>query len=364
MQATKRMISVEDSEIMYTTKVFLMIMVLFIHINSYFAKGSMQVGDTIYDMHISDWLHNMTNIISYVISGCAVPGFFFFAGYLLYLKDFKWADNMKKRIRKLLIPYVLVNSFWILFYVVVQKVPVLAQYFTNSDTHVAKWNWLDWVDAYTGIIHGSPTVYPLWFVRDLFIINIFAVLLKKLVDKAPRLMLVVMLLLCIFDIKIGGVTGSGIGFFLTGYYFVKYDISLSCVTRVKLIPLTVVYIVLVILTNIFSGIQFVTTVAGLLFFMKCAYIINQRNKNNFLRRIAPYTYCIFLFHEMNMRIVQKIVFKLLPQSKVIVVLEYFLIPFCIMGGCIILAILLKQCVPVVYSLISGEKYVMRKGCVK
>lgn len=56
---------------------------------------------------------SITDYISNVFCDCAVPAFILISSVLLYRKDFLWKDNMKKKVRNLLIPYLIFNALWI-----------------------------------------------------------------------------------------------------------------------------------------------------------------------------------------------------------------------------------------------------------
>ena len=158
----------EESKKISIVKVWFTIMVVFIHSNNKlnFASGNFDTPA---------WLEVLKYFISECISRCAVPGFFLISAILLYKKSFKWKENIKKKIKQIMIPYLIFNTFWILFYVVVQHIPVLSNYFSNPDTIVADWSIIDWLEAYLGFQDNYPICYPLWFLRALFVLNILAI---------------------------------------------------------------------------------------------------------------------------------------------------------------------------------------------
>ena len=122
-------------------------------------------------------------------SGIAL--FFFLSSILTYKKEFTFKSNFRKKCLSLLLPYVTFISFWILVVFVMQLYDPLRVLFHFDyqvvlwDKPVIQWTLLDWFDAYTGFVHGTPFVYPFWFIRDLFLVNIFARLIKKVVDFNP-----------------------------------------------------------------------------------------------------------------------------------------------------------------------------------
>ena len=78
------------------------------------------------------WLEMLKLLGSEVIPRCAVPGFFLIAGVLLFRKPFTWKDNMKKKCRSLAVPYLLLNTLWIMFYILCQSIPATAAFFSKE----------------------------------------------------------------------------------------------------------------------------------------------------------------------------------------------------------------------------------------
>ena len=146
-------------------KVWFTIMVLFIH--SYTTMVSMNSGDVV--LRVPRWLGMIKYVISGNISRCAVPGFFVISALFLYRKEFSWWGNVRKKFRTLMIPYLLMNTFWVVFYFVCQHIPAVSDYFSNAENMVGDWKLSGWLRGY-GITSISPLLYPLWFLKYLFLI--------------------------------------------------------------------------------------------------------------------------------------------------------------------------------------------------
>lgn len=88
-------------------KVWFTIMVIYIHSYSEaikFTTGSVSINMPLeYEM--------IQYILSQAISRCAVPAFFLILSILLYRKQFLWKNNIKKKIKTLLVPYIILNGF-------------------------------------------------------------------------------------------------------------------------------------------------------------------------------------------------------------------------------------------------------------
>ena len=78
--------------------------------------------------------------------GCgAVPLFFAISAYLQFKKAEPYRGLLKKKIKSLVIPYVLWTCLVILFYWVAAKFPFMSSYFESKpDLYVSGWNLLDW----------------------------------------------------------------------------------------------------------------------------------------------------------------------------------------------------------------------------
>ena len=183
----------ESRTILYLKAVFI-ILVLYIHTWAYTNKGYVNFGDGNLELNTPMWLWNFEYTFSVIIARCATPGFFLLSSILLFRKDFKFKENIKKRIRTICIPWFLVTTFWILFFAVAQRFPAIAPFFSNEKTIIANWNIFNFIDAYLGLT-GDPLVYPLWFLQNLLFLNIIAKGLKFIIDRAPIVSLVLLIAL-------------------------------------------------------------------------------------------------------------------------------------------------------------------------
>ena len=145
----------------------LLLIILVVYIHSY-TENEIKISFS--ETH---YLIQLEYFFSKCIGACAVPGFFLISSILLYRKPFSFGDNLRKKVKTILIPYLLLNSFWIIFFFIFQHTP-LDVYFSNEENMVSRWGLLQWLDAYLGILDHYPILYPSYFLRDLFILNLIA----------------------------------------------------------------------------------------------------------------------------------------------------------------------------------------------
>ena len=342
-------ISKEESKRIDILKLLFIIMVLYVH----------SFNENVIES-VHPFIYYIEYLISNIISRCAVPGFFLISSILLYRKEFKWLDNIKKKVKTILVPYLLLNAFWILFFLIVQNIPILKDYFTNSNNIISKWNFINYLDAFLGFKNGLPILYPLWFMRDLFVLNVFALWIKKIIDKFPKVVLIITCFLWIFvkSTNIFFVNVQAICFFIFGYYYVKNNIHFETTKskNVIIIPMYLLFIVLnMILNNSFLTLTIhrISMTLGIAFWY-C--IISKRMFNNKrLLSLTKYTMAIYLFHEMLLTIVEKIAYKIMPSNSIIQFMEYVIAPLIVCVICVIFSIILKKIFPRLYNLITGNR---------
>ncbi len=352
-------ISPEESERIQILKIWFTIMVIFIH--SYAEEVHFAGGDLV--MQVPLWLDGIKYLISQIISRCAVPGYFFISAVLLYKKEFTWVENVKKKIKTLLIPYLIFNTVWIIFYFVAQHISVFRPYFAQEENIISNWGIVQYADAYLGFINGYPTLYPLWFIRDLIVLNLLAVVIKKLIDRFPKIILILLSIMVALNIQthLFFLSQQALVFFCLGYYFVKYSIRFNDAYKIKAPYIVIVYLVGIILdfltrdTVIHYLPHFVTIVAGLVFFYRFTTKITAEKPHNILMYIAKYSFPIYLFHEKNLSILRKLLVKLFPQTALWQTVLYFGLPVIIFCLCLLLSIVLDKYFHKIYLVLVGSR---------
>lgn len=201
-------------------------------------------------------------------------------------------------------------------------------------------------------------------MRDLFVLNILAKIIKKLIDKFPRLVLCLLLLMWVLGIStyIFCIATQALCFFCFGYYIVKYNIRLSVVDSIEKYKFLLLYIVFIVLDIILreSGsihgiVHRLCIMVGVLFWFRCVTQFNNENLNDKLLFVSKYSFCIYLFHEMSLTVLKKLSMVLLPLTPAFQLLEYLLIPVIIIGCCICFGFWLNRFLPRFYSFLMGNR---------
>ena len=334
-------------------KAIFTVMVLYIH--AYSTVYNFSTGTVALDVPV--WLEQLKYIVSQSISRCAVPGFFFLSALLLYRKPFRWWENLIKKCRSLLVPYVLVNAFWILFYVICQRIPALSVFFSGEGSIVANWGLWDWLHAY-GIKVAEPLVYPFWYLKYLFILNGFSVLFRKIIQTVPKL--AGTCLLAVWLLQPENYMTQAVCFWGFGCFVAERKISLETADRIPKWLLALLYAGLIAADTVTRTAAFhhyihnLSILVGLVFWFVCATDVPSEKLEQVLLKLSGYSFIIYLFHELPLTMLKKICAKVLPLTPVFQFLSYVGIPLVILGCCVVLGYVLKRYFPKLNQLLTGK----------
>lgn len=329
------------SERIYILRLIFMVMVVMIH--------AYAIPKLSFDLFEPTELTTVKRFFSFNVSGVANNGLFLLSSILLYAKEYTWCNMMRKKCRTLLLPYCIINTFWILFFLLMQSIPLVAPLFSAQDYQVN--GIMGWLDAYLGVfVRTKPIYYPFWFLRDLFLLHILSRVLQRCIDALPICTAGALLLLNFSPLQLPVLSKSALLFFALGYYLVKYTVNLRKIDAIKWPLLIAVYLGVVIMGNL----SVVGDVVELIFYYRVAGYLRKRFAHTMLR-LSSYTFCIFAFHEYWQAMIKKAVMMVLPQTAVVQYLEYFLLPIVILVLCIFGGKLLKSIAPKAYRVITGGR---------
>jgi fucose 4-O-acetylase-like acetyltransferase len=301
-----------------------------------------------------------------IITTIAVPMFFLFSAYFLYIKEQKYIPTMKKKCRTILLPYVLWNLLLVLFYYLVQTLPFTRQFFMTDPDHLIKnYGIIDWIDVFWGKItyrreYGFPFVGQFWFLRDLFILNIFFIAIKKLIDKFPIGIFILFFILWTSNVNLYIISPEALLFFSFGYYIVKYDLGIKNINGIKILDLSVIYGITIILEYFFIGTMLIlhkiNILIGCIFFLKISqYFIENIKLYKILTWLEKYQFFVYAAHSIIMAQLLKIYTKVIPLNGVYILVGYFFMIFFGIFVSLIFGIIFKKKLPKLYGILTGGR---------
>lgn len=175
-------LSKEESDRIRIVKVIAIFLVVYIHsVNNFtnFSSGGVTVSFPL-------WLRIIEELISGVVGRFGVPVFFFFSAVLLFRRERKYLPTIKNKIKGLLVPYIIWNTLWILLMIIMQQFSFTSNFFAHEK--ILNLNFVQILGLYG--IGGIITVFPLWYVRDLFLVTLFFPVFWYVVEKIPKISLI------------------------------------------------------------------------------------------------------------------------------------------------------------------------------
>jgi surface polysaccharide O-acyltransferase-like enzyme len=296
------------------------------------------------------------------IGEMAVPLFFFISGFLFFYKtNFNFSIyhlKLKRRFYSLFIPYFFWNIAYIAFIMIVQMVH---PGWTDNRKAVLDLSFSDFIDAFWTLNQG---LIPLWFIRDLMVINLFTPLIHFLIKHfglIPILMIGIMYFI-------------GIGFYLPGigtrssfYYILGAYFSITKFNYLKVLdkfstPLVLAVPFLILIeTYIWRNFGLLTMLNRLVLLfgvitipiMIASGIKRQRSKPS--EFLAESSFFVFVFHMFIIYIPSKFWVLFLPVNTITAITMQVLIPIVISYICVAIYYCLKKIVPKFSLFIVGGR---------
>lgn len=340
---------------LYNLNIFCMIFVVVLH--------AQNVSNRINGFVPPAWDYYLQHTISGGIASASVPLFLIISGFLFFDDTLMTAAQFKtkisKRLKTLLIPYLLVSLFGILLFVLLQTLPFTSKYFNNEpilnkDIDDIIYTWL-----------LAPVNYQLWFLRNLFcavlISPLIYIYLKYL--KHAGIILLGIVWLCFADIVLYHIMPT-LFFFTLGGYLKMYRLAEVGTARKR--PLLLIFIVWgafiaaaflsdhEMLKMLFVNLYTITGVLAVWQVMDVEYVKSLMNTSlvNFLK---GFSFFLFLFHEPLLTILIKIAFALFNKSGLTSIITYFASIMISISVCVIVGFLLKKYIYSLYSVVTGSR---------
>lgn len=339
------------------------IMVMYLH--QY--VGKMDYTDVVIELNRAVFLESFEYIVSRIITFSAVPLFFLMSAVLLYAKNFTWQSNMKKKMKTLVLPYILWISIYIAIYAVGQALPFTAIYFANAGRQIADFTIWDFVGAYIGYFGEGLFVNSMWFIHDLIIFNVLACVIKRIVDKFPILIFGCVLILWLFAPTkvLLGINVQGICFFTLGYYVVKYDLRMSALKTNWIWQILFLYVFAIgfkyylYLRNnsLVSPAHGIAIILGIALLIQISHIICEGDKKlpQLLSLVAQNSFFIYAAHDFIQTVLKKVSGKLFIQTDFVQGIEFIVVPALTCLICLSGALIIKKILPGTYGILTGGR---------
>ncbi len=295
-------------------------------------------------------------IFSNIIARIAVPLFFVCSGFLFFYKtsDFSfntYLNKLKKRIKSLLIPYLIWNTLFIVAFNIISGGFVIGEGF----------GWKDWLRVFGGNCFHHPSNYPLWFIGDLMWVILFTPIIYWLTKRLRIFFPLILGVLWLINSNICWKT-EAFFFFCLGAFF---SINKKCFTdlvKSHTLVLGLIYILFVIATFCAKDYAFwiylrrLSVVIGMGFVVSLVakFVENEKWKEN--KFLTAGSFFLYLHHAILLPLYKNILFAIIPPtSDLRMTVLYFLWAILTIIIGLGLYYILKRLIPKTTSFLMGGR---------
>ncbi|MCQ2181897.1 MAG: acyltransferase [Bacteroidales bacterium] len=324
------------------------------------------LGFTLYPVEFGNFssyniYHFITEMISHVYAPVSVNIFFFFSGYLFFtgFGNFSAAWVKKKwssRVRSLLIPYILWNLLDIVAILVKNGIFSLFGHYSAEEMGFCSisqfFNWFT-----------LPADFPLWYIRDLMILVLFAPLLFIAIRKFPIASLLALVALYASPLNPSVPGMCGIFFFGVGAYAMIRDVDVMGLCRKFRIAGHILAAATLLLAVFHNDSEFRVFYMrlfypfGIVSFLNLMDAVSQRgNISDKLAKLSETVFFIYAVHEIYILGWSKgLCLRLFGDSITGMYLSYFLVPVIVLTACLALYSIAKRFTPKTLNFLCGGR---------
>ena len=303
---------------------------------------------------------------AYGISGVAVPLFYFISGMLFFksvnhVKD--CFSGINKRFRSILIPYVIWNIVFVLWYLLMSYIPGISG-FINSDI-LGRFN-LNAPIASLDFLLFEPAGFHLWFLRDLMLYVLVSPVIYVVCKRFPLVSIFLFFVLSGWTNRCG-LTYYAVGAIVAMHYEVDvFDKGLfdNIVVKYLLLLLFLAKCLMTMLPSCNAVMnnpyfQQIANMAGILSVWWIYDVLyNSYSVASFegvFLRISKYSFFIYLFHEPALNIIKKMGLFLLGVNNATLVVLYLISPIIMCAVSVVVAKFLQKLMPRIYGVLVGGR---------
>ena len=282
----------------------------------------------------------------------SVPLLYFISAYLLFMQKRNYCDVIKKRIRQILIPFLLWPTI------------ILILYLSFNYKNIRSYDFIDYLDAYLGIFNRKGMLLPhFWFLRDLFILTLLYPIFSK--NKVLDFIVFGFAIIWWLSGKSFIIGYNSLFYYMLGYFAAKYNFSWyvnkTYKTVIFLIFSLLLTVVGIIITYLWKDIILIQNI--IILSLCTLYIIIANYSNGMVtEKIKKYSFWIYCIHlpilmTFFIKLENKIFISVANSivRGVVIISCYYMIPIVTIALAILSADFLQRFVPIMYGLLNGNR---------
>lgn len=301
------------------------------------------------------FIYHFENLLANGICRIAVPYFFLAAGFFFFCRfqqGFYWNiffQQIGKRCRTLVVPYlVVVGIFWCLMFLLKRMSLFPAIQLDVSPAGILKY-----------IFVNPRYSYPLWFIRDLFVLCVFAPILyyplARLKLAIPTI--AVIIAICLFvRPELYLFRPDSLAYFALGAFLkLHYRLANSQMPNRAIALLALWFFLCVVVELIKMKYLFLLRDFCGIIAVWCCYDIFVVKPNDRAWELAGYSFFLYLFHEPLLSLFKTTLWNLVSKGDGVALVIYFFAIIIVIPVLFIAAYCSNRYCPKIYQIVCGGR---------
>lgn len=362
------MMDIQDSKVISFIRFPLIVLVVFSHNGGLGGYSSLHP--------LSEWtgvlstdLYDLVRLtVRTFAANATMPCFYFMSGYLFFYNVNRWNTNTyveksKRRIKTLVIPYLLWNTIAMLYPVLIHLILGIF-----NPSHLVKaglyWQQLDWINSYWDVGTGCPFLFPLWYVKYLIVFCLLSPVFYYLM-KWRKSWILTLGLLCVSTLFLSDIYLRYIAIFAAGAYLGIHKMSITALIGKlgKSFYLIAAFLFVLLLTYGFSfkfgGIPIIgiwEIIGSILMFVIAEKLVTI-GKFAFFTKLSATVFFILAFHNLDfMWFIDSFVGKLYSWGNGFInILFYLFIPLAKVAVCLAVFFVMRKLTPKTLKVLIGGR---------
>ena len=334
-----------------------------------FLRFPLIVGVVMVHTHLvadgsASWYDYFSHIIG-KLSIIAPAVFFMMSSYLFFYKGISkpiYKEKLKRRVRSLLVPYLIWNLLYLLFILAIQT--FFQSLIGTGRKSVADYTFGEFLNSFWnfgGMYYGMPVLYAFWFIRDLLVINLFAPVVYFLIKKLD--LFVILLLAVFFVVNPFNLPATGLDwvkavlfYFIGAYFAVKgrqiFDLG-KCYFLVVFIA-----VILLFFPAIYENFIFGSRVLFVFLAVAVPAVLLKCVTSNILKpsqRLAQASFFVYASHLFIIEGACKCWQLVLPSTCFFTAVGRIAVPLCVSFFCAGIYYILYRFFPKTTSVLTGGR---------
>ena len=327
------------------TVLYAVLIVMVVYIHSVYIEANQ------YD--VARFLEKLTGGGICRIANCM---FFCISGYLFARNIHSVNDicpKLLKRTRTLLLPYLLWNIIFVLWYVIIENLPGIREF---NNTHIVKAYASQSVGETLYSLFIAPAAFQLWFLRDLIVMLLFTPLLWWIARKQWIVALILAIastfvyvwliyfwlgiIIAVKQWDIENYRRPKIAVFISALIYVSYAIYRAwCGCPAKVVEVFVNIVGLYLVWSLYD-------IAA-----RGRYMADK----GLWKYLCGYSFFIYCFHEPAFNVIKKLALAVCGTSEPVLIIFYYVNPWLMVLAAVAVAKILQRMTPNIYKILTGGR---------